>query len=319
MERPDPLSIARDLPCWSGHVEPKPLAGGLSNTNFLVRDRGSEYVVRVGEDIVFHHVYRKNEAEASRAAARIGLSPEVSFVAKGALVLRFIENARPLTPADLKNERTLDRAINLVRRCHRELPHEITGPAPFFWVFHVIRDYARQLDAAQSRHRPLLSHLLESARILEKRLGPIEIVFGHNDLLPANLIDDGDRLWLIDWEYAGYNSPLFDLGGLASGTVYHFRVIASNAGGVATGADETFTTSGSPPAKATVTTSAASGVTSRTASQVRDETFNSVHSRFSGRRNACSGSDRRGRRSSRPRQCRHAPVGRPRRRLDLVR
>ena len=47
-------------------------------------------------------------------------------------------------------------------------------------------------------------------------MGPVEIVFGHNDLLPANLIDDGARLWLIDWDYAGFNSPLFDLGGLAS-------------------------------------------------------------------------------------------------------
>ena len=47
-------------------------------------------------------------------------------------------------------------------------------------------------------------------------MGPIELVFGHNDLLAANLIDDGQRLWLIDWDYAGFNSPLFDLGGLAS-------------------------------------------------------------------------------------------------------
>ena len=47
-------------------------------------------------------------------------------------------------------------------------------------------------------------------------MGPIDLVFGHNDLLAANLIDDGRRLWLVDWDYAGWNSPLFDLGGLAS-------------------------------------------------------------------------------------------------------
>ncbi len=45
---------------------------------------------------------------------------------------------------------------------------------------------------------------------------PIDIVFGHNDLLAANILDDGRRLWLLDWDYAGFNSPLFDLGGLAS-------------------------------------------------------------------------------------------------------
>jgi thiamine kinase-like enzyme len=44
----------------------------------------------------------------------------------------------------------------------------------------------------------------------------VDIVFSHNDLLAANLIDDGARLWLIDWDYAGFNSPLFDLGGVCS-------------------------------------------------------------------------------------------------------
>ena len=50
---------------------------------------------------------------------------------------------------------------------------------------------------------------------LARAVGPIDVVFGHNDLLAGNLIDDGHRLWLIDWEYAGFNSPLFDLANLA--------------------------------------------------------------------------------------------------------
>ncbi len=41
-------------------------------------------------------------------------------------------------------------------------------------------------------------------------------MFGHNDLLPSNLIDDGERLWLIDWDYAGFSTPLFDLANLAT-------------------------------------------------------------------------------------------------------
>jgi thiamine kinase-like enzyme len=44
----------------------------------------------------------------------------------------------------------------------------------------------------------------------------VSIVFGHNDLLAANIFDDGERLWLLDWDYAGLNSPLFDLANLAS-------------------------------------------------------------------------------------------------------
>ena len=51
---------------------------------------------------------------------------------------------------------------------------------------------------------------------LEEAVGEVKIVFGHNDLLAANFIDDGKRLWLLDWDYAGYNTALFDLANLSS-------------------------------------------------------------------------------------------------------
>ena len=58
--------------------------------------------------------------------------------------------------------------------------------------------------------------------VLEIATGPVELVVGHNDLLAANILDDGDQLWLIDWEYGGFNTPLFDLAGLAGIMVYLF-------------------------------------------------------------------------------------------------
>jgi thiamine kinase-like enzyme len=61
-----------------------------------------------------------------------------------------------------------------------------------------------------------LARLREHALRLEESQGPVTIVFGHNDLLAANFIDDGVRLWLIDWDYAGFNTPLFDLANLSS-------------------------------------------------------------------------------------------------------
>jgi len=78
--------------------------------------------------------------------------------------------------------------------------------------------HAATLSDGLSRHLPLLPGLLDEADILEKAVGRIELVFGHNDLLPANFLHDGRRMWLIDWDYAGWNSPLFDLGGLAANT-----------------------------------------------------------------------------------------------------
>ena len=61
---------------------------------------------------------------------------------------------------------------------------------------------------------PELQKFLNINADLEKTIGTIDLCFGHNDLLAGNFIDDGRRLWLIDWDYAGFNSPLFDLANL---------------------------------------------------------------------------------------------------------
>ena len=206
--------VAR-LPLWFGSVEPKPLAGGISNKNFMVEDRGRRAVVRVGHDNLVHGVVRTTELAASRAAHAAGLSPEVLYAEPGILVLDFIEG-RTFTPEDVRDPRNLDRLVDLVRRCHHDIPKHLRGPAAMFWVFHVVRDYAHTLAEGGSRYAPELPALLARADVLERAVGPIEVVYGHNDLLAANVIDDGRRLWLLDWEYSGFNSPLFDLGGLAS-------------------------------------------------------------------------------------------------------
>lgn len=203
------------LAIWSRRVDPRPLAGGITNQNFAVEDRGRRYVVRVGEDILVHGVLRANEVAASRAAHLAGLSPRVVHAEPGILVLDFIEG-RTFTPEDVRNPANLERLVDMVRRCHRDIPQHLRGPAAMFWVFHVVRDYAHTLSEGNSRHIALLPDLLARAARLEAAVGPIDVVFGHNDLLAANFIDDGNRLWLVDWEYAGFNSPLFDLGGLAS-------------------------------------------------------------------------------------------------------
>jgi thiamine kinase-like enzyme len=203
------------LACWRGRVDPRPLAGGISNHNFLVEDGGARFVVRIGEDLEVHNVLRRFELAAARAAHAAGISPEVVHAEPGAMVFRHIDG-RTLEPADVRDPAMLARIVPLLRTCHRELPRHFRGPAPIFWVFQVVRDYAARL--AEERHRLAgdLPRHLQAAERLEAAVGPVQLAFGHNDLLAANLIDDGKRLWLVDWEYAGFNSPLFDLGGLAS-------------------------------------------------------------------------------------------------------
>lgn len=211
MSQPD----FRTLPLWQGEITATPLDGGITNVNYLVEDGAKKYVVRVGNDIPLHQVMRFNELAASRAAHAAGLSPAVVHAAPGITVLDYIES-RTLTEEDVRASEMLPRALNLVKRCHVEIPKHLRGPSLVFWVFHVIRDYGATLTDRGSSHAALIPELIDIAGGLEEAAGPYDIVFGHNDLLCGNFLDDGHRLWLIDFDYAGFNSPLFDLGGLAS-------------------------------------------------------------------------------------------------------
>jgi thiamine kinase-like enzyme len=206
---------AAGLACWPEPVQPEALAGGITNRNFLVRHRGERFVVRIGDDIPVHQVTRRNELAASRAAADAGVSPEVVHHEPGALVLRFIDG-KTLTPEEVRSRRMLARIVPLLRRCHGEVERHLRGPVQMFWVFHVLRDYAATLSEGRSRFTPELKELLAAAAELQTAVGPIDVAFCHNDLLAANFIDAGERLWLIDWDYAGFNSPLFDLANLCS-------------------------------------------------------------------------------------------------------
>ena len=210
-----PADRIRKLSIWHGKIEVSPLDGGITNRNFLVQDSRRKAVVRIGTDIPVHQIMRFNELSASQAAHAAGVSPAVIHHEPGLLVIDYVEG-RTLCAADFAQDTLLDQAISLLARAHRDIPNHLRGPVLMFWVFHVIRDYAASLRDAGSAHSPKLATLLAQADALQAAVGPIDLVFGHNDLLPANFLHDGARLWLIDWDYAGFNSPLFDLGGLAA-------------------------------------------------------------------------------------------------------
>jgi len=206
---------AAGLAIWRGPVDPQPLHGGMTNFNFLVEDGGERFVVRVGGDIPIHQVMRFNELAASKAAFNGGISPEIVHSEPNILVLRFIEGLT-CKAEDVRDPGRLAKIVPLIKRVHHEMPRYLRGPALAFWVFQIIRDYAHTLGEGKSRYAARLDEFVETASQLEGAVGPVDFAFGHNDLLPANFIDDGQRIWLIDWDYAGFNAPLFDLANLAS-------------------------------------------------------------------------------------------------------
>lgn len=203
------------LPCWQGGITLAPLLGGITNRNFVVTDQAGRFVVRLGSDIPLHGVMQFNELAAARAAHAAGISPEVVYAIRGAMVSRFVEG-RALLPEDFRAPATRAAALEIVRRCHTDVARHLRGASLIFWVFQVNRSYLGTLDDAGSRLHGRLADLAALNARLEAAVGKVNIVFGHNDLLAANWLDDGKRLWLIDWDYAGFNSPLFDLANLSS-------------------------------------------------------------------------------------------------------
>jgi thiamine kinase-like enzyme len=207
------LKRIETLPCWSGEITVEPLTGGLSNENFLVSDAAGRHVVRFGKDYPFHHVDRVREIATAKASHTAGFAPKVEYVEDGVMVSEFLE-ARTWSETDMcENPEDLAR---LLRRFHTEMPTHITGAGFMFWVFHVIRDYARTLRAGGSEWVDQLPDYLALADEMERAQVPLPIIFGHNDLLAANILQDDNRLWLIDFEYAGFSTAMFDLAGAAS-------------------------------------------------------------------------------------------------------
>ncbi len=201
------------LPCWNGSISIEPLHGGLSNASYLIGDASGRHVVRIGIDYPFHHVSRDRETMTARAAHAAGFAPRVEHAEPGIMVTQFL-TAKTLAGTDVGTRS--DQIAGLLKRFHEEMPHHVAGPGFMFWPFHVIRDYARTLSAGNSRMRAELPRYLSLAVDLESAQVPLPIVFGHNDLLPSNILDDGERLWLIDFEYAGFSTAMFDLAGATS-------------------------------------------------------------------------------------------------------
>ena len=201
------------LPVWEGQIAIEPLMGGISNESWLVTDARGRHVVRFGKDYPFHHVFREREVMTARAAEEASFAPAVEHAEPGVMVSRHLL-AKTYGEADVRAN--IERVAKIVREFHYKMPRHVSGPGFMFWPFHVIRDYARTLGDGGSRMAAHLPAYLAMAEELEAAQMPLPIVFGHNDLLPANLLDDGERLWLIDFEYAGFSSAMFDLAGLSS-------------------------------------------------------------------------------------------------------
>ena len=209
------IAQIKALEFWNSPSRFEILEGGRTNINIRITDNGQDYVARVGKDIPIHGILRFNELAVNQAANLAGIAPRVIHSENNIQVFDFIEG-KTLTERDIQKTEILEEVTNFLKRAHTDIQKYLRGPILSFWVFHIIRHYATTLKERKSNYTPQLTKLLQDAAKLESLVGPIELVLGHNDLIPENFIKGEKQLWLIDWEYAGFNSPLFDLGGLST-------------------------------------------------------------------------------------------------------
>jgi thiamine kinase-like enzyme len=202
-----PETIAARLwPGRSPHIER--LGGGITNHNFKVSLDGDAYVVRIGgRDTEVLGIERPAEHEAAARAAAVGTGPEVvAFLAdEGVLVTRFVAG-RPAPPERLRTTDGLARVVAALKPFHEGAP--ITGR---FDAFRVVETYAETAADHGLAVPEAYSSAKELAGRIERALGARPLVPCHNDLLNANFILEGERLWIVDWEYAGMGDVFFDL------------------------------------------------------------------------------------------------------------
>lgn len=194
-------------------VSVAPLSGGITNHNYCLEVEGARYVLRVGgENTTELGIDRDREYACSQAAAALGVGPGVvAYVPDHALLVTWFVDGTVLSPEDTRQPETLRRVTATLRRYH-------DGPPGMgsFSPFDTVREYHAR---ARSRDVPFPSEMTDALRFL----GAIETAVRsddllcpcHNDLLPANFIDDGSAIRIIDWEYAGMGDRFFDLGNLA--------------------------------------------------------------------------------------------------------
>jgi thiamine kinase-like enzyme len=191
--------------------QPSELGGGITNRNFRVTLGSVDYVIRrPGKDTDLLGIDREAERLATQTAAGLGIAPAVAAALDDCLVTRFIA-CRPLAARELAER--VQEIAGALRRFHESaaiLPASFWVPDLLARYTAIVRERGGTLPAAYTRTVAIAARIEAALPLAGAR--PC-----HNDLLPGNLIraQDGGRILIVDWEYAGMGDPRFDLGNLS--------------------------------------------------------------------------------------------------------
>jgi thiamine kinase-like enzyme len=200
------------IPDWKDKkISITPLSGGLTNSNFKVEVEGIPYFVRVpGASTDLLAVNRENEYYNSKAAHQAGVGPKVLYYLPEncAMVLEFL-NGTTMSKDSLNQPGMPSRMAHAIQKLH-------AGPR-FLTDFNMFRLTEYYLQICDEHSIPIpdgYMDRMQTVATIEQAMSvnSLATVPCNNDLLAENYIDDGNRLWLIDYEYSGNNDPTFELG-----------------------------------------------------------------------------------------------------------
>jgi thiamine kinase-like enzyme len=191
--------------------EPSELGGGITNRNFRVTLGGSDYVIRrPGKDTDLLGIDREAERVATETAARLGVAPEVVAALGDCLVTRFIACRPP-------SAHEIDERVEEIAGALRSFHESATVLPTIFWVPDLLDRYGAIVRERGGELPAVYLQAVGVAARIEAALPLARRRPCHNDLLPGNIIfaQQGARILIVDWEYAGMGDPRFDLGNLS--------------------------------------------------------------------------------------------------------
>ena len=190
--------------------------GGLTNRNYKLTLDGQSYVLRVAGEGTEEYIDRKVEAHNARVAAEAGVGAEVVFfdASDGLMLCRYLDDTLTMTPESFL---TTAGAPARAARAFRKM-HDCDKPFEFrFELFAMIDEYLGVLEKLGATLPDGYHAVVEEAGAVRAVLdrNPLPLAPCHCDPLCENFLDNGERMWIVDWEYSGMNDPTWDLGDLS--------------------------------------------------------------------------------------------------------
>ncbi len=218
--------VVAKLDDWKGKdISIQHLSGGLTNTNYKVTVDGTPFFIRVpGEGTELLAIDRNNEHHSARVAAQVGIGPKVlhHLPEYDVMVLEFL-NGKTMSKDSLNESGMPTRMADSIKRLH--------SGERLILDFNMFRLTEYYLSLCKERNIKIPDGYLARMNLVDEieramSVKPLATVPCNNDLLAENYIDDGNQLWLIDYEYSGNNDPTFELGNTCQAMQFNDEQIA---------------------------------------------------------------------------------------------